>query len=194
MAIYHIHDQTNKNFLFKSKLHKKDYPNLHHLAVISCYKEPVELIAATVETLANQTIASDVTMVVSFEERTPDLRNKQGHLCDLFGQRFHEIIFTIHPFGTEGEIPGKCSNANCGIRTAMAHVKRRNPDAFDPDRIIVTTCDADSKFHPRYMEALSYKYATTKGAKYCIFQVNYGKNYAKRKFEILGLQAHTGIG
>ncbi len=31
----------------------------------------------------------------------------------------------------------------------MAHMKRSDPDNFDPKSIVVTTCDADSKFHPR---------------------------------------------
>ena len=144
-----------------------------HVAVISCYKEPVDLIAGTIDTLASQTLASEITMVVSFEERTPDLKYKQGALCDRFGQKFHEIIFTIHPYGLEDEIPGKCSNANCGIRTALAHVKRSAATEadFDPDRIIITTCDADSKFHPRYMEALTYKYLTAKdGVTGCVYQ------------------------
>ena len=79
---------------------------VHHLVVISCYKEPIELIAETISTLACQTIANNTTMVVSFEEKTPNLRRKQGQLCDLFGQKFFEIIFTIHPFGSPGEIPG----------------------------------------------------------------------------------------
>lgn len=88
----------------------------------------------------------------------------QARLCELFGSRFHELLFTIHPFGSENEIPGKCSNANCGIRTALAHVRRRDGDAdFDADRTLVTTCDADSKFHPRYLEALSYREGRSKG-------------------------------
>ena len=131
---------------------------IHHLAAMSCYKEPVDLIAASVETLANQTIASNVTMVLSFEEKTPNLLNKQKHLSNLFGCRFHEMVFVTHPFGVEGEIPGKCSNANCGIRTGLAHMKQRRSTKFDPDRILVTTCDADSKFHPRYFEAVEYRY------------------------------------
>ena len=130
----------------------------HHLAVMSCYKEPVDLIAASVETLANQTVASNVTMVIAFEEKTTYLLSKQKHLSNLFGCRFHEMLFVTHPFGVEGEIPGKCSNANCGIRTGLAHMKQRRGNAFDPDRILVTTCDADSKFHPRYFEALEYRY------------------------------------
>ena len=157
----------------KKKGEETGNDGIRHLVVISCYKEPVDLIAKTLTTIADQTLASQTTMAVSFEERTPDLRNKQGQLCDLFGQRFREIIFTIHPYGVEGEIPGKCSNANCGIRTSLAHMKRSSPEEFDPDRIIVTTCDADSKFHPRYLEALEYKYRSEKpsvAARGCVFQ------------------------
>ena len=149
----------------------------HHLAVMSCYKEPVHLIAASVETLANQTVASNVTMVIAFEEKTTNLLSKQKHLSNLFGCRFHEMLFVTHPFGVEGEIPGKCSNANCGIRTGLAHMKQRRGTAFDPDRILVTTCDADSKFHPRYLEALEYRYqqefmhpSGSDGMVGCVFQ------------------------
>ena len=131
---------------------------IQHVAVLACYKEPVDLIAASVQTLANQTVASRVTMVVSFEEKTPNLCNKQQDLAKLFGSQFRELIFVTHPFGMEGEIPGKCSNSNCGIRTSIAHMKRKAGSNFDPDRILITTCDADSKFHPRYLEALEYKY------------------------------------
>lgn len=131
---------------------------IQHLVVLACYKEPVDLIAASVQTLANQTAASKIIMVVSFEEKTPDLWNKQQNLTKSFGSRFRELIFVTHPFGMEGEIPGKCSNSNCGIRTSLAHIKRKAGNDFDPDRILITTCDADSKFHPRYIEGLEYKY------------------------------------
>ena len=166
-AVMYWHRKTD----FKSKTEKlqtydhKDLESsrpkkspIQHLAVMACYKEPVDLIAASVETLANQTVASKVTMVVSFEEKTPDLLSKQKHLSNLFGSHFHEIVFVVHPFGIDGEIPGKCSNMNCGIRTGLAHMAGKADFKFDPDRILVTNCDADSKFHPRYMEALEYKY------------------------------------
>jgi hypothetical protein len=35
----------------------------------------------------------------------------------------------------------------------------------------VTTCDADSKFHPRYLEALTYKFLNEKDPNACVFQV-----------------------
>ena len=45
-------------------------------------------------------------------------------LRDKFIGSFKELIFVTHPYGVEGEIPGKCSNANCGIRTALGRSQK----------------------------------------------------------------------
>ena len=162
----------NRSTDFTSKFNEEKWAkNLHHLLVISCYKEPLELIKATLETLANQTMSYDVTLAVSFEERTPDLKKKQGSLCETFGSSFRELMFSNHPYGLEGEIPGKCSNANCGIRTAIEHIKKRDGKDFNIDNLVITTCDADSKFHPKFIEALTAKYVQEDQRKNCIFQV-----------------------
>ena len=92
-------------------------------------------------------------------------------MCELFGERFHEVVFSIHPSGVEGEVPGKCSNSNCGLRTGLAHIARREGVAFDASRVLITTADADSKFHPRYLEALEWRYHTAKNRENCIYQV-----------------------
>ncbi|CAF0925925.1 unnamed protein product [Rotaria sordida] len=62
---------------------------------------------------------------------------------------------TIHPYGLPGEIPGKCSNSNYGLRTAVNQI---NVADDDMKNILVTTCDADSKFPPDYIAALTWKY------------------------------------
>lgn len=95
-------------------------------------------------------------MVVSFEERTPDVQLKCQALAESYAQAgFRELIFTIHPYGLANEIPGKCSNANYAIRTAVEQLKLNESDG---DYILVTTCDADSQFHRQYIAALTYQY------------------------------------
>ncbi len=64
-------------YLNRSHDFAKDYASheqipIRHIVAISCYKEPVELIAKNVQTLAYQTEVHRITMIISFEQRTPD--------------------------------------------------------------------------------------------------------------------------
>ncbi|CAF4068338.1 unnamed protein product [Rotaria sp. Silwood2] len=129
---------------------------IRHIVAISCYKEPVDLIARSVQTLADQTEVRRITMVISFEERTPDEEKKCQFLQEKFQNcGFERLIYTTHPFGLPNEIPGKCSNSNYGLCTA---VKEMGIVEGEMDHILVTTCDADSKFPPQYIAALTSKY------------------------------------
>ena len=87
-----------------------------------------------------------VILVVGFEERTPDMAEKVTKLRELYVSQFKQLMFTVHPSGVPGEIPGKCSNSNFAFRQAE---KSLSADGQDTDSILVTTCDADTKLHPR---------------------------------------------
>ncbi len=133
-----------------------DATPIRHIVHICCYQEPVELIAKSVRTVANQTEVHRITMVISFEERTSKKEEKCQWLEKEFGScGFERIIFTIHPSKVRNEIPGKCSNSNYGLRMA---VQQMAIGVDETDNILVTTCDADSKFPPQYIAALTYKY------------------------------------
>lgn len=127
------------------------------MVIISCYKEPIELIKRSVDTLANQTYVDRISMIISFEERTPDVEEKCRELRNYYSQAaFRDLLFTMHPYGIPNEIPGKCSNANYALRQAVEQLKF--PLTVDTDKILVTTCDADSQFHRQYIAALTYQY------------------------------------
>lgn len=129
---------------------------IRHIVAISCYQEPVELIAKSIQTIAKQTEVHRITMVISFEEKTRNKEEKCQSLEKEFKNcGFERIIFTIHPAGMPNEIPGKCSNSNFGLRMA---VQQMGINVDETDNILVTTCDADSKFPPQYIAALTYKY------------------------------------
>ncbi|CAF4076685.1 unnamed protein product [Rotaria sp. Silwood2] len=145
---------SSRNFAKEYTGHEK-IP-IRHIVAISCYKEPVDLIARSIQTLADQTEVHRITMVISFEQRTPDKEKKCQFLQEQFQNcGFERMIFTIHPYGLPNEIPAKCSNSNYGLRMA---VKEMNIADDEMDNILVTTCDADSKFLPQYIAALTSKY------------------------------------
>ena len=124
---------------------------------MAAYKEPLELLITTIQTLAKQTEVANTILAIGFEERTLDKELKEEKIRNLFGSLFKKIIITVHPYGVEGEIPGKCSN-NYALRETESILKA---DGEDTDDILVTTCDADNKFHPRYLELLADKFAST---------------------------------
>ena len=107
----------HRNYNFKTDY--PEYTDIRHLVAISCYKEPVPLIARSVQSLADQTEAKRITMVISFEQKTPDVERKIEELGKIFCNSFERLLFTIHPFGQPNEIPGKCSNANYGLRESV---------------------------------------------------------------------------
>ena len=163
-----------------------------HLVCLAVYKEPVDVLIETIDSIARhvissvwglswaflgsflisvnfrhkihyttqygpstylkkssftrQTVASRVVLVVGLEERTPELDAKISKLRELYAPGLKQLMFTVHPSGTPGEIPGKCSNSNYAFRQAE---KSLSADGQDMDSLLVTTCDADTKLHPR---------------------------------------------
>ncbi|CAF1119521.1 unnamed protein product [Rotaria sordida] len=147
---------VNRSRNYTENIASLEKTQIRHIVAISCYKEPLELIATSVQSVANQTEVHRISMVISFEEKTPDKDEKCQCLYNRFKDAgFERIIFTIHPFGLPNEIPGKCSNLNYGLRMAVSHM---NVADDDMDNILVTTCDTDTKFPPNYIAALTLKY------------------------------------
>ena len=95
---------------------KQETRPIRHIVTISCYKESVELIAKSIQTIANETEVNRIIMVVGFEEKTPDVNEKCQYLEKQFKDcGFERIVFTIHPSNIPDEILGKCSNSNYAL-------------------------------------------------------------------------------
>ena len=124
----------------------------------------------SVDTLARQSEVNRISMVISFEERTPDVERKCRVLAEHYADSgFHDLLFTIHPYGIENEIPGKCSNSNYALRQAVDRLELNQKE--NSDHVLITTCDADSQFHRHYIAALTYQYIEDNyPALSCIYQ------------------------
>ena len=163
--------------------HRHGYPDtaqareLRHIVLMCAYKEPLELLARTVQTVAESTVADRIVMVVGFEEGTPDFFQKERALRVCFGHRFDQMIVTRHPRGVPGEIPGKCSNSNFAMRQTVSHLQQSVRGTFDASRFTVTTCDADSYFDPRYFEVLGLQFLTHERASEVVWQAPLFYNY-----------------
>ncbi|CAD8211648.1 unnamed protein product [Paramecium octaurelia] len=115
------------------------------------YKEPLDLLLKTLQNIQQQRIAKEIIMVVCMEEKTPEKETKIDAVFEQFKDCFDQLIVTIHPYGTPGEIPGKCSNNNYAIRSVLAHLQKNDPN-FDPSKYFVTNFDVDTIFHKSFLD------------------------------------------
>ena len=116
--------------------------------------ESDEILTATLECLARQTLPSDrIAVVLAFEERDAQAPARAARLSQRFAARFGEWLVTMHP-DLPGEVKGKSSN--------LAWAARRVEDRLiatgrlDARDLLVTVCDADSRLDRQYLAALGH--------------------------------------
>eukprot|EP00516_Mucochytrium_quahogii_P004589 CAMPEP_0203760578 /NCGR_PEP_ID=MMETSP0098-20131031/13840_1 /ASSEMBLY_ACC=CAM_ASM_000208 /TAXON_ID=96639 /ORGANISM=" , Strain NY0313808BC1" /LENGTH=439 /DNA_ID=CAMNT_0050654203 /DNA_START=1587 /DNA_END=2903 /DNA_ORIENTATION=- len=131
-----------------------------HVALLAAYKEPLSMIKHTLDSMAAQTQAKQILVVVAFEAATPQVKRKINELKSVFENSFYEIVFTIHPAGWSGvrEISGKCSNSNYGTRAVVEYMEAKG--IYNEDKTTFTSLDTDTVFPPRYFEKLAYDFVT----------------------------------
>ena len=135
------------------------WESVQHVVIIPTYKESLEKLRATLGKLAESEVAHEkLLIVVAMEEADDGAPARFEVLQREFGHRFLGMIGTTHPKDIPGEVRGKSSNEAWAAKKA----KRLFCDemGFDIDQMTVTSCDADTLFHPRYFSALTYYFAT----------------------------------
>lgn len=135
------------------------WDDVYHLIIIPTYKESVEKLSATLGKLAESEVAREkLLVVIAMEAADAGAPARYEQLTRDFGHSFLAMIGTTHPDDIAGEVRGKSSNE----AWAAKHAKRLFCDemGFDIDAMTVTSCDADTLFHPRYFSALTYEFAT----------------------------------
>ncbi|KAK5970597.1 hypothetical protein GCK32_000388 [Trichostrongylus colubriformis] len=150
---------------------------IKHMVGICIYKEPLQLIMDTVDSIASQPDAKmKITCVVGMESGTPDKEEKKRLLLQKYEAHFDRFIVTFHPKGLLGDIPGKCSNFNYASRQAVKQLRLDKNYPLDKSdcnvELLVTTGDCDSIFGERYFDALEEDYLklTVEQRQYTVWQ------------------------
>jgi hypothetical protein len=132
--------------------------HVHHVVIIPNYREPITVLARTLESLAKQEdAATRMTVVLAMEAADPEAQPNAEHLRDRYRHLFTHFYFTIHPKGLPGEMQCKSANETWAARW----IKRKLVDqkGYDIGQILVTTMDADTVWHPSHFACLSTLFA-----------------------------------
>lgn len=135
-----------------------DGKRIRHIIIIPTYKEPLHILERTLGSIAAQTLdTKQIYVVLAMEAKEPqeDREIKAKSLKKQFQAVFADLFVTVHTL-TTGEVVGKASNE----RHAAIWAKEKLVDkkGLDIKYLIVTSCDADHKYHPNHFAALTYKF------------------------------------
>jgi hypothetical protein len=116
--------------------HPESLPNLVHAVVICQYKEPIEVLAATIESLATNTKASSTIICIASEARDNTAESKYEQLLVRYGHNFRGFFQTLHRL-QDGEVVGKSSNENFAVRQLYQYAEQQQLDPFRVSIILV---------------------------------------------------------
>jgi hypothetical protein len=148
------------------------YLDVHHVIVISSYKEPVSVIEMALGSLAAQ-IDIDLKKIhiVLAQEKRAGAENNQktiDYFTQKYSKTFGDLIFTEHPSDIVGETAGKHTNE----AWAAKYFKKNYIDTgkYSIDNLTLTSCDVDTIFNPKYFSALTYYFASSPSRYYRFWQ------------------------
>lgn len=131
----------------------------YHLIFIPTYKEGIEVLRTSFDSLTKINFPLDRLIVVFAGEE----RDKENflHIADQiqkqFGHRFFKLLVTVHPKDISGEIAAKGSNIAWAGRKAKELIDELK---IPYENVIVSSFDADTCVHPQYFSYLTYQYLT----------------------------------
>jgi len=131
----------------------ENFEKMSHVVIIPNYKETLDKLRKTLESLNNQTFPSKrIYVVLAMEKRETEAKDRAEKLIAEFGGKFGAVLASFHP-DIEGEVKGKSSNEAYGGK--LAYKKLIKTGIIDLNYATISSVDADSIFDPQYFAYLA---------------------------------------
>lgn len=163
------HLQNLKEYLGDPQLSDMKPSDVHHLVIVPMWKESMEVLMPTMQTIL-QACYDDIkmTVVVAYEQRGGKEAAKTAELLvEEFKNSFYHIEAIEHPDGLPNEVVGKGGNITWAAQKILGRFERQN---IDPSKVMVTTLDADNHPDKNYFSHLTYSYILTHERKHHSYQ------------------------
>lgn len=136
------------------------FSHLTHVVILPFYKEPAEVINATLESLA--AVRYDKTklvIVLAAEARAgTEARQVADAMRARWQHEFGAFLVTEHPADVPGEMPGKGSNASYAAECVRTEVLE--PQHIPYEHVLVSIFDIDTVVYPDYFNCLVWHFMT----------------------------------
>ncbi len=148
----------HQKYLADRKPGSLDWDSVHHLVVIPNYNESMKVLGRTLDQLGRQRNAkTQISVLLAMEGAEPDSYQKAQSLHREYEDQFANVYFTVHPRGLIGEMQCKSANLSWAVNRFLENVV--DESFLNPDYIVITTMDADTRWHDNHFAALTYHFA-----------------------------------
>ncbi|MCK4591856.1 glycosyltransferase family 2 protein [Candidatus Parcubacteria bacterium] len=143
--------------------------DLYHLIIIPTYKEEIEVLETTLDSILNSDYPKNrIILVVAFEERAgEDVKERARMLEEKYKDKFFGYITTLHPDGISGEAKVKGANASWAAEEARIFLDEKG---IKYENVIVSTFDSDTCVHCKYFSCLAYQFMRNPKRLQCSYQ------------------------
>ncbi len=151
-----------------------NFEKVTHLIVIPSYKESIEKISLTLESIKKQTFPGDrMFLYLALEKREDNVEEKAKKLQRKYKSVFGGFYYTLHP-DLPHEVKGKSSNQAYAARDAYKELIQKRE--IDIDYMSVSSVDADVLFDRQFYAYLGHAFLKSEDPHYTFWQsanVNY---------------------
>ena len=136
------------------------YEHLYHVVIFPFYKEPVEVVDATLESLSKVKYdKQSIVVVLAAEERAGEHAEQVAAAMQAkWGDTFGKLLVTTHPKDVPGEMAGKGSNAAYAADQVRQQIL--DPRGIRYNHTLISIFDIDTVVYPDYFNCLVWHFMT----------------------------------
>jgi len=151
----------NMSVNWKERISHLKYDGIYQMILLPFYNESYEIVKKSLDSIINCEYNKNKFIIVIAGEA----RNKK-HYNEIvknvekdFSGKFGHIYYSLHPFGVEGEMPGKGSNI--AYATEQVRINLLDKEGIKYENVLVSAFDIDTVVYPQYFECLIWNFLTT---------------------------------
>lgn len=128
-----------------------------HGVIIATVNESREVLEPTIKSVIDSDYdIKKLILIIAYEGRAGEEAEKKVlQLIEDYKSYFKDAFAVKHPPNIPGEVIGKGGNITYAGKVFEKYLKR---EEIDPEKVIVTTLDADNRPHKLYFASLTYMY------------------------------------
>lgn len=150
----HFQNLVRMQQLPEEYLHPKQVINA---VIVPFYKEPQEVLEPTIKAIlaSNYAVKTNLILILGPEQRAPGASELAEKMVAKYKEKCLFMTAVTHPTGLPNEQLGKGGNITFSGRFLQQYLEKKG---ISPERVVVTTFDADNRAHPEYFACVSYEY------------------------------------